>query len=123
MKAKYFVIKIRSDDIESTSAFFAYFSTTGKSGEGYSVSDDGTETIPSTLGYAYVRFLAKDISEDWTVFVVDLSAVLPDYYVADEDGNYFIDTFFLKRNSNISTIDVEFMAFAENWKAIDELGK
>ena len=101
-------------------------STTGKSGEGYVAPSEGEkEVYPKSQGYVGVTFpISKSESDDgWATYVVDLAAIIPDYYV-DVDGEYVIDTFYLHMEGfeATETVEIAYIAFVEGgWAEIDEL--
>ena len=121
-KAKYFVVRMRNTDNQKNVEF--YMSTSGKNGEGYSVAPDGTETKPTSSGTILISSPANAATAgQWTTFVFDLEALIPEYYVADpETGDYLIDTFGMARSRDGNVTDIEFMAFVEGgWEEIDAL--
>ena len=62
---------------------------------------------------------------EWATYVVDLSTVMPNTYIADENGNYKVGTFYYhigyKDFTPDVTYDVEFMAFVDEWDEVKAL--
>ena len=120
--SKYFVVRIKTSNASQWLSF--YMSTTGKNGEGYSVSDDGTVTRPTTNGYTSLSLLLPQTSKtgEWTTYVFNLEEVFADYYVKDpETGHYIIDTFAITYGTGFDA-DFEFIAFVDgNWSDIGAL--
>ena len=120
--ARYFVVRMKNSNNQKNVEF--YISTTGKNGDGYAVAPDGTETKPTTGGMVTVTSPATAaVANEWTTYVFDLEALIPDYYVRDpESGDYIIDTFGIARSRDDNVTDIEFMAFVEGgWAEIDAL--
>ena len=121
-ESKYFVVRIKTSDASKWLSF--YVSTTGKNGEGYSVSDDGTVTRPTTNGYTSLPLLLPQTSKtgEWTTYVFNLEEMFADYYVKDpETGHYIIDTFAITYATGFEA-DIEFMAFVDgDWSDIGAL--
>jgi hypothetical protein len=120
-EAKYFVVRLR---ITNSSKYFSfYFSTTGRNGEGYSVSSDGTVTKPTASGMVTMNtpVAAAKVGE-WATYVFDLETLIPEYYIKDaESGTYILDTFAITYASG-AEFDVDYMAFVEGgWADIDAL--
>ncbi len=59
-------------------------------------------------------------ANEWTLFVLDMEAILGDDFVADANGDYIIETL-LFHSSNVLTttnFDVQYFAFADSFKDI-----
>ena len=118
---------IRARTSSTTEKFRIDISTTGKNGNGYVAPSEGvSEVKPTTQGYVSVYVPIEKMADEgdgWATYVVDLAAVIPDYYVA-VGGEYVIDTFYfhfepLAVNTNV---DVAYVAFVDgDWAEIDEL--
>lgn len=120
--AKYFVVRMRNTNNQKNVEF--YISTTGRNGEGYAVAPDGTETRPTSSGMITLTSPAQAATAgEWTTYVFDLEALIPEYYVRDpESGDYIIDTFGIARSRDDNVTDIEFMAFVEGgWEEIDSI--
>ena len=116
--ARYLVIRMRVNKPEEHMQID--ISTTGRNGD-----PDGSDEneYPDTIGYTSVAMpLSVTSKDDFVTFVVDLETVIPEYYVK-VGGEYVIDTlYFHFENLDTDTqIDIAYMAFAEDWNAIDGL--
>ena len=64
-------------------------------------------------------------SGEWATYIVDLSTVIPGAYVADENGNYTLGTFYYHIGYKDFTADVkydiEYMAFVDEWDEVKAL--
>ena len=112
-EAKYFVFRLRTSD--PSKGFEFYLSTTGKNGDGYSVSADGTVTKPTVNGYtAFSTPVSQTATAgEWITYVFNLEEIFSDYYVKDpETGHYILDTFAITYPQGYEA-DVEFMAFVD----------
>ena len=69
--------------------------------------------------------LALTESGEWATYIVDLSTVIPGAYVADENGNYTLGTFYYHIGYKDFTADVkydiEYMAFVDEWDEVKAL--
>ena len=112
--AKYFIVRLRTNkpDMNHTYAF----ATTSAELEGV---DKGW--FPKVTAFKIPLQLAE--SDEWTTFVVDLSKLIPNSWVADENGNRTICTFYCNIGSTDYTPDVhmefEYMAFVDSWDEVE----
>ncbi len=106
--AKWMVIKAKASNLAQR--FSVGISTTGKN-----------STHPQSNRDGFAIFTPKFTEVDtWTTFVIDLSAVMSNVYVA-VDGSYVIDSFYLDFGNMPleSTFDIEYFAFVDDWKEIE----
>ncbi len=115
-EAKYLVIRLRTNSPNQSMSLS--ISTNERSEYTYSgryVS--GVSTIPIPLSAAS--------ASEWTVYVMDLTEVAPQYYIKDTaSGTYKIDSLYFHFDNFASNayIDVEYMAFVEGgWENIAAL--
>lgn len=60
---------------------------------------------------------------EWVVFAIDLQTVLSTSFVADESGDYIIDSFYTTFNGLAAgaTMDYAYFAYAEDWQGVDDI--
>ncbi len=60
---------------------------------------------------------------EWVVFAIDLQTVLSKSFVADESGDYIIDSFYttFKGLAAGATMDYAYFAYAEDWQGVDDI--
>ena len=123
-EAKYFVLRLRTDNNAKNMEF--YISTTGKNGTPRTdeeVTDKKPITVPTTSGsIVFATPINASTVGEWTTYVFDLEALIPEHYVKDaETGHYLIDTFGIAYSKDYNA-DIDFMAFVEGgWDEIDAL--
>ena len=123
-EAKYFVLRLRTDNNAKNMEF--YISTTGKNGTPRTdeeVTDKKPITVPTTSGsIVFATPINASTVGEWTTYVFDLEALIPEHYVKDaETGHYLIDTFGIAYSKDYNA-DIDFMAFVEGgWEEIDAL--
>lgn len=123
-EAKYFVVRLKTDNSKKNFEF--YISTTGKNGTPRTeeeVTDKKPIQVPVTSGIVTLTSpVQASTAGEWTTYVFDLEALLPEHYVKDaETGHYILDTFAITYSMEYNA-DVEFMAFVEGgWAEIDAL--
>ena len=63
--------------------------------------------------------------DEWTVFVIDLAEIAPDYWQKAEGADsYVVDTLYFSPTSLLQAgqyIDVAYIAFAETWADVDAI--
>ena len=96
-----------------SNGLIVYFSTTE------------TSAVATTYGYSSATFKCT-ASGEWVTYVIDLTILPNNAYKANADGEYVLDTFYLLKNPTSGStandnIDIAYMAFAEDWKAIDSV--
>lgn len=115
--ARYFIIRMRTNTLEQS--FGINFATTGS--ELYEATWRGvtgmyhtskTLNFPTAVGGA----------DKWVTYVVDLAAVIPTAYVAEENGEFTIVNFYFHvGNAAFSPndiFDVHYMAFVDDWDEV-----
>ncbi len=124
-KSRYLVIKLRADTKGKN--FELFISTTEKHGTERLPSEvdeanGKPATRPTTMGSAFIKpAVSATAIGEWGVYVLDLEGMLPEYWIADPaTGDYIIDSFWITMSGE-STFDLEYLAFVEDFAAIDEL--
>ena len=128
-KATYLVIALKTNNVEQHMAIS--FSTTGKGSNTAVATEEmknGDITVAAGATYntnnGYNSFnmpIASATADTWTTFVIDLAKVCPEQLVADENGDYIVDTLYYHLNAFAAetTLDVAYMAFVEgDWAAV-----
>lgn len=106
-KANYFIIRMKTNTpaVDFAIAFMTM----------------GTGAAQSTLSLP----LNLTPEGEWATYVVDMPVVLPGAYVADENGNYTVGTFYyhIGYKDFVESVkyDVEFMAFVDSWDEVKAL--
>ena len=63
--------------------------------------------------------------DEWTVFVIDMAEIAPDYWKKAEGADsYVVDTLYFTPTSLLQAgqyIDVAYIAFAETWAEVDAI--
>lgn len=122
--SKYMVVRLKTENTSKNFEF--YISTTGKNGTPRTeeeVTDKKPITVPTTSGMTTITSpVQASVAGEWTTYVFDLEALIPEFYVKDEaTGHYILDTFGVPFSQNVD-MDVEFIAFVEGgWAEIDAL--
>ena len=128
-KATYLVITLRTNNTEQKMSMS--FSTTGKGSNTAVATEElkknditiaAGETYNTENGYcSFSMPISSATADTWTTFVIDLAKVCPEQLVADENGDYIVDTLYyhLDAFGAETTLDVAYMAFVEgNWAAV-----
>ena len=120
-KGRYFVIRMRTNNVEQS--FGINFSTTGT--ELYEGKKNGVVVgqfhTSKTLNFP----TAVAGVDKWATYVVDLAAVIPQGYAPDENGEFVLHNFYFHIGNAGFTDDVDFdvhyAAFVDNWEEVAAL--
>ncbi|MBP3376570.1 MAG: hypothetical protein J6L83_07380 [Clostridia bacterium] len=117
--AKYFIVRLRTNKPDMNHTYT--FATTSAELEHGIHNGVDKGWFPKVAAFKIPLQLAE--SDEWTTFVVDLSKLIPNSWVADENGNRTICTFYCNIGSTDYTPDVkmefEYMAFVDSWDEVE----
>ncbi len=135
-QSKYLVMKVRTNS--PSERIILSFSTTGHNAP-TAKSETGAEGkvdingkplekdayYATEAGHVGIKMpFAATESAEWGVYVIDLSTVADGYFVKDsETDTYIVDTFYftISHLSSAEYIDMEYMAFVEDWADVDAI--
>lgn len=135
--SRYMIMRVRTNN--ASHPFRLCLSTTGKSsptavsttGQEGLVNINGTalqvgDEYATATGYVGINIpLGSTAEGEWGVYVIDLTEVIPEYYVKDsETGTYILDTFYFHFDpifAAATALDVSYVGFVESWDNIREM--